>query len=422
MLVAIAIAFVVLLAIGMPIGIVLLSLSLIYVLLEPAILDVVFAQRVVSGTQSFPLLAVPLFILTGELMNISGITRRVMDFAALVTHRMSGGLAQTNILLSTLLAGMSGSANGDAAMQAKILVPEMTRRGYPVNFSTAITAASALIAPMIPPGIGLILFGFVTNTSIGKLFAGAVLPGLLLAAVMMVQTYFITARRKWDPPGREKPHTTLGKAFLGALPAILLPVLIIVGVRMGVFTPSEAAAVAVLYTAIFILLYREASWGQIWLALRSTLTTTAAILLVLAASAAFSWVLTFERVPQAIGEAMLAATSQPHLMLALIAGIIFVGGLFIEGTALILILGPMFLPVVTSLGVDPVHYGIVFVLMAHLGGITPPVGTVMFTACTITRVSIVDFAKAIWPYILSYLFVAAVLILFPFFSTWLAYV
>jgi tripartite ATP-independent transporter DctM subunit len=422
MLLAIAIAFVVLLAIGMPIGIVLLSLSLIYVLLEPAILDVVFAQRVVSGTQSFPLLAVPLFILTGELMNISGITRRVMDFAALVTHRMSGGLAQTNILLSTLLAGMSGSANGDAAMQAKILVPEMTKRGYPLNFSTAITAASALIAPMIPPGIGLILFGFVTNTSIGKLFAGAVLPGLLLAAVMMVQTYFITARHKWDPPDRKKPDITFGKALLGALPAILLPVFIIVGVRMGIFTPSEAAAVAVLYTAVFILFYREASWGQVWLALRSTITTTAAILLVLAASAAFSWVLTFERVPQAIGEAMLSATSQPQLMLALIAGIIFVGGLFIEGTALILILGPMFLPVVVGLGVDPVHYGVVFVLMAHLGGITPPVGTVMFTACTITRISIVDFTKAIWPYILSYLFVAAILIMFPFFSTWLAHV
>ncbi|HEY0919218.1 TRAP transporter large permease [Devosia sp.] len=422
MLPLVAIAFVVLLALGVPIGLILLALSLIYVLLEPAIMDVVFAQRLISGTQSFPLLAVPLFILTGELMNISGITRRVMDFAALVTHRMSGGLAQTNILLSTLLAGMSGSANGDAAMQAKVLVPEMSKRGYPLNFSTALTSASALIAPMIPPGIGLILFGFVTNTSIGRLFAGAIIPGLLLAAVMMAQTHLITRRHGWDPPNRDKPTISLGRAFLGAAPAILLPVLIIVGVRMGVFTPSEAAAVAVLYTATFILIYREADWRQIWLALRSTLATTSAILLVLAASAAFSWVLTFERVPQTIGEAMLTATDQPQMMLALIATIIFLGGLFIEGTALILILGPMFLPVVTSLGVDPVHYGIVFVLMAHLGGITPPVGTVMFTACAITRVSIIDFARAVWPYILSYLFVAAVLILFPFFSTWLAYI
>lgn len=421
MLAVIAVAFVLLLLLGVPIGLILLALSVLYVLLEPAVMDLAFAQRVITGTQSFPLLAVPLFILTGELMNISGITRRVMDFAALVTHRMSGGLAQTNILLSTLLAGMSGSANGDAAMQAKILVPEMSKRGYPVSYSTALTAASALIAPMIPPGIGLILFGFVTDTSIGRLFAGAIIPGLLLAGVMMVQTHFITRRHRWDPPNPEPRHTTLGRAFVGALPAIMLPVLIVIGIRMGIFTPSEAAAIAVLYTTVFIVAYREASWSQVWQALRSTLITTSAIILVLAASAAFSWVLTLERVPQAIGEAMLASSSNPHFMLALVALIIFVAGVFIEGTALILILGPMFLPVVTSLGVDPVHYGIVFVLMAHLGGITPPVGTVMFTACTITGVSIVNFARAVWPYILSYLLVAALLILFPFFSTWLAH-
>ena len=169
MLLFIGIAFVALLVLGLPIGMILLALSVLYVLFEPAIMDLAFAQRVITGTQSFPLLAVPLFILTGELMNISGITRRVMDFAALVTRRMSGGLAQANILLSTLLAGMSGSANGDAAMQSKILVPEMTRRGYPISYSAALTASSALIAPMIPPGIGLILFGFVTDTSIGRL-------------------------------------------------------------------------------------------------------------------------------------------------------------------------------------------------------------------------------------------------------------
>ncbi|WP_158625922.1 TRAP transporter large permease [Arsenicitalea aurantiaca] len=421
MLALIAVAFVVLLVVGVPIGLILISLSVIYVLLDPAIMDLAFAQRVIAGTQSFPLLAVPLFILTGELMNISGITRRVMTFAALVTQRMSGGLAQTNILLSTLLAGMSGSANGDAAMQAKILVPEMSKRGYPLAYSTALTATSALIAPMIPPGIGLILFGFVTDTSIGRLFAGAILPGLLLAAVLMIYTYFVTKKNRWDPPNHEPRETPLGKAFLGALPAIMLPILIIVGIRFGIFTPSEAAAVAVLYTGVFIAVYREASWKQIWTALRSTVVTTAAILLVLAASAAFSWILTFERVPQMVGGAMLASTENPLLMLALVGAIIFIAGLFIEGTALILILGPMFLPVVTSLGIDPVHYGVVFVLMAHLGGITPPVGTVMFTACTITRVSIIDFAKAVWPYIIAYLVVAALLIMIPQISTFLAY-
>lgn len=420
MLAAAALLFVVLLLVGVPISLILLSLSILYVFAEPAIMDLAFAQRVISGTQSFPLLAVPLFVLTGELLNISGITTRVMAFAKLATRRMVGGLAQTNILLSTLLAGMSGSANGDAAMEAKTLVPVMVRHGYPAPFSSVVTAASALIAPMIPPGIGLILFGFVTDTSIGKMFAGAVLPGLLLAGALMVHTHVKVKREGWDPAATEPTPERLLPSFLSALPAILLPVLIIVGIRAGVFTPTEAAAVAVLYTAAFILVYREATWGDAARALRSTVATTAAIMLVLAASAAFSWVLTFERVPQQVGEALLGLTQNPSGALALVAFLLLIAGMFVEGTALILILAPMFLGPVTALGVDPVHYGIVFVLMVHLGGITPPVGTVMFTVCSITKVSLVDFSRDVLPYIGTYLVVAAILILVPGFSTVLA--
>lgn len=406
----------------MPVGLILLSLSVSYVLIEPAVMDVVLAQRIVQGTQSFPLLAVPLFILVGELMNISGISRRVMDFASALTRRIWGGVAQTNILLSTLLAGMSGSANGDAAMQAKILVPEMTRRGYPLGFSSAITAMSSLIAPMIPPGIGLILFGFVTNTSIGSLFAGAILPGLFLALVMMAQTYFVTRRNKWDPPSPPKAgDPALWTSFIGALPAIMLPVIIIVSIRGGIVTPAEAAGIAVIYTVICMAAYREATWSQVWLALRSTIATTAAIILVLAASTAFSWVLTFERVPQTVAEGLLTLTDNPTLLLILIAGVLLIAGAFIEGTALILILGPIFLPVTNALGIDPVQYGVVFVLMAHLGGVTPPVGTIMFTTCTITKTPLTEFMRAVWPMILIYLIFALLLIIVPVLSTGLAH-
>src|SRR5690606_5129456 len=300
MLWVVLVLFLFLLPLGVPVGLILLMLSVAYVLMEPALMDVVLAQRIVQGTQSFPLLAVPLFILVGELMNISGISRRVMDFAAVLTRRMWGGLAHTNVLLSTLLAGMSGSSNGDAAMQAKILVPEMVKRGYPLPYSTALTAVTSLIAPMIPPGIGLILFGFVTNVSIGRLFAGAVIPGLLLAAMLLVQTHITTRRKKWEPPRESAHDVSLAKAFLAALPATFLPVLIIVGIRGGVFTPAEAAGIAVVYTAICVIVYREASWPMVWAALRSTVVFTSAILLILAASAAFSWVLTFERVPQTV--------------------------------------------------------------------------------------------------------------------------
>lgn len=410
------ILFVALLLLGIPVGLTLIALSAFYVIFNPAILDVVLAQRLVNGTQSFPLLAVPLFIFVGQLMNISGVSRRVMDFASIITARVWGGIAQTNVMLSALLAGMSGSANGDAAMQAKILVPEMTRRGYPLDFSVALTTVTALIAPMIPPGIGLILFGFVTNTSIGAMFAGAIVPGVMLAVLLSLQTYVMCRRNRWDPPKEDRsPQIGRLRIFVQALPAMILPIFIILGIRMGVFTPAEAAAVAVIYSMGCVIAYRETDWREIVGAIRSTVSATAAILLILAASAAFSWILTYERIPQQVAGAMLSWTDSPFLMLSLIALLVLVLGMFIEGTALILILAPIFLPVANALHIDPVHYGIVFVLMAHLGGITPPVGTIMFTTCAITGLQIAKFAKAIFPFIASYLLFALIIIAFPVF-------
>src|SRR5690606_24301640 len=244
----------------------------------------------------------------------------------------------------------------------------------------------------------------VTNTSIGALFAGAIVPGLLLAVMMMIQTYFITRGNRWDPPRPPQPEDPpLWRSILGALPAILLPILIIVGIRGGIFTPAEAAGVAVVYTVLCVIAFREAEARQVWRALRSTVSTTAAIMLVLAASSAFSWVLTFERVPQGIAEGMLSLTENPIILLSVIGLVVLVAGAFIEGTALILILGPIFLPVTNALGIDPVHYGVVLVLMGHLGGVTPPVGTIMFTTCTITKTPLTAFMKAVWPMILAYL-------------------
>ena len=419
-------AFVVLLALGFPVALVLLALSLMWMVAEPAIMDAALAQRIVAGTQSFPLLAVPLFILAGELMNASGITPRVLSFASRLTRRMTGGLAKTNVLLSTLLAGMSGSANGDAAMQSKILVPEMIRRGYPAPFSAALTASSALIAPLIPPGIALILFGFATDTSIGALFAGAVLPGLLLSGVLLALVHGMARRGGWEPalaraaaPPDAQADDGLLAASLRAAPAIGMPLVIIVGIRGGVFTPSEAGGVAVAYTGFFMAVYREASWLDLWRALRATVATTSAIILVLAASATFTWVMTFERVPQAVGATLLAATDDPVAMLALVAAILLVAGMLVEGTALILILGPMFMPVARQIGIDPVQFGVLFVFMIHMGGITPPVGTVMFTTCAITRVRILAFSRAVLPFLAAFAVVAAALILVPGLSTWL---
>jgi tripartite ATP-independent transporter DctM subunit len=238
----------------------------------------------------------------------------------------------------------------------------------------------------------------------------------MLAGMLMIQVYFTARHKKWEPPKTEPADTPLGKAFIGALPAILLPVIIIVGIRAGIFTPAEAAAVAVVYTAACVVGYREADWKMVFNALRATIIATSAILLILAASAAFSWILTFERVPQTIAEAMLTWTDSPQLMLLLVGGLLLIAGAFIDGTALILILGPIFLPVVTGLGVDPIQYGVVFVLMAHLGGVTPPIGTIMFATCTITRTPLSEFMRAILPFIASYLAFTILIIFVPWFS------
>lgn len=413
--------FFALLAIRVPIAFVIFAVSIGIVLRNPAIIEAVHVQRVIEGTQPFPLLAIPLFILVGSLANISGISRRVLDFAAVLTRSARGGLAQTNVVMSAAMSGMSGSGIGDAAMQSKMLVPEMVRRGYPLGFASALTAASALIAPMIPPGLGLILFGFVTDISIGRLFLGGIVPGLLMTAVLMIYVRFAAHRKGFEPAAARAPAGTIARATMRAAPVLFLPVIIIGGIRGGVFTPSESAGVAVAYAALLCLVYRECSLRDFFEALRSASVTTAMIMLVVAASAGLGWILTFEQVPQNVGRAMLMLTDEPIVMLAIIGALLFVCGIFMDGTPLILIFGPMFLPVVNALEIDPIQYGVYFVLIVHLGGITPPVGGLMFAVCAVTGVSVASFARAVVPFVLCILSVAAMLAVFPPLTTWLAY-
>ncbi|WP_395517735.1 TRAP transporter large permease [Pseudorhizobium flavum] len=414
-------SFFALVTVGLPVAFVLLVISIMFVLNDPAMLPIIHVQRIISGTQSFPLLAIPLFILVGELANLSGVSRQVMGFASLATRPLYGGLAQANIVISTLMSGMSGSALGDTAMNAKILVPSMRRNGYPDGFSAAVTAASSLIAPMIPPGIGMILFGFVCDISVGRLFAGGVIPGAIMAVALMAVTSYVSRVRGYEPPQKRAPTADLLRAAVGIIPALVMPVIIVAGIRGGVFTPSESAAVAVVYVAFLCVIYRQAKFADYVKALRSTATTTSVIMLVLAASAGLGWILTFEQIPQKVGAGLLGVTQDPLLLLLIIGGLLLVCGMFIEGTPLILIFGPMFLPAVVTAGIDPVHYGVFFVFVVHLGGITPPVGTIMFTACAVIGVPISTFAKAVLPYIGVLLGIAVAIAAFPPLSTWLAY-
>jgi len=410
-----------LMATGMPIAFVIIGCAILFVLLDPSIIDLGYVQTLIVATQPFPLITIPLFILAGELMNISGITRRLMDFASALTGHMIGGLAQINIVLSLLKGGMCGSANADAAMDAKMLVPEMARRGYSVAFGSVITATSGLISGLIPPSLSLLLYGFVTNTSVGALFMAGVIPGLLLTALQMGTTYGVARQRGYGRDVAAASWSTVGRTFLASIPALLMPAIITLGIRFGVFTPSEAGAAAVVYALIFCAVYREMEWPALIAALKSTVIATTVIMIILAGSAALSWSLTYERIPQKVAEWLTGLTTDPQLLMLLISAFLFVAGMFIEGTAMILILAPMFLPAIKAAGIDPVHFGVVFVYMALIGGVTPPVGTVMFTTCSITRTPIPEFFReSIW-FLVAMLAGAVLIIFVPQTATFLAY-
>ena len=356
-------------------------------------------------------------------MNSSGITERMMNLAYVLTSRMIGGLAQVNIMVSTLLSGMSGSANADVAMMSKIIYPDMVKQKYSPGFSAAITAASSLISPLIPPGIALIIFAFVTNISTGRLFMGAIIPGFLLAVGLMITTYFISKKRNYGKLSEEEVREagSLRENFIKAIPALIMPLIIILGIRFGVFTPSEAGAFVVFYSLFLgFFVYKELTIKKLLEGIKDTVYLTSAILLIVAASSAFSWILTIEKIPHQFADLLLNITESPYLMLIVIFVFLIIVGLFIEGTASVIILAPMFMPIVNQLGIDPFHFGVVMVMAVNLGGITPPVGTVMFTTCAVTKVPISEFTKEVIPFLITYVAVVLLIIFLPFTVTLLS--
>lgn len=407
-------------AAGVPVAFAIASAGLIFFLVSGAMPSEVFIQRMVSVTHSFPLLAVPLFIMTGVVMNFAGITRRMMSFAESLTGHWSGGLAQVNVMLSTLMGGVAGSANADAAMQSKVLVPEMTRRGYDPAFSSAVTAASSVISVIIPPGIGLIIYGFMGDVSIGRLFLAGIVPGIFLCVVMMLTVGLIARQRQLKPAFEQRASwTDRALALRRAAWALCVPIGIVVGIRFGFFTPTEAGAMAVLFATGVGLLYRELRWSHIQPILSQTIQATAIVLLIICAANAFGFYMTWEQIPKQVAEAMLALTQDPIMLLLLINLLLIGVGMFVEGTAALILLTPILVPVVTHVGIDPVHFGIVMVLNLTIAGVTPPLGTLMFTTCSITGVSIADFVKASLPFYLA-LFGALLLLTFiPSISLWL---
>ncbi|HRX25507.1 MAG TPA: TRAP transporter large permease [Aminivibrio sp.] len=396
----------VLLFINAPVFAAILGSSIFYFVANDSLSWMMVVQRTISGLESIPLLAVPFFVMAGVFMNYTGITSRMIRFAEVLTGHMPGGLAQTNVVLSTLMGGLSGSSLADAAMQSKILVPEMEKRGYGKAFSSAVTGASALITPIIPPGIALIIYGFVGNVSIGRLFLAGVVPGVMTCLFMMVVVHFISKRRGYLPIYEKRAGIReVFRAFREASWALFLPVVIVGGIRFGVFTPTEAGSIAILYALVLgTIVYREMTLKDLKTGLIETVTTTASIMLIIAAASSFAWILTWERVPQITANWVLTMVSSPGVFLLLINVFLLIVGMFIEGNAAMLVLIPIFMPMVQALGINDVHFGMVFIFNMAVGSLTPPMGTVMFTTCSITGAKIGDYIRESVPFYLVLLF------------------
>ena len=388
-----------LLFLKVPVYIAVLGSSMVYFLLNPDINSIVFAQQAIVGTEKISLLAIPFFVCAGIFMNYTGVTKRIMNFCEVVTGRLPGGLAQVNVLLSTVMGGLSGSNIADAAMESKMLVPEMTKKGFSLEFSSVVTAASSMITPLIPPGIAMILYGCIANVSIGKLFISGIGVGGLLCVTMMILVGIISKKRGYGNLSTEKMSwPRFWKVFRPAVLPLLLPVIIIGGIRIGVFTATEAGAVAIIYAVILGIIYREMKLTDLCRGLKETVCTTASIMLIVSAASVFSWILTKERIPQMLTEWMLATIHSRIVFLIVVNIFLLIVGMFIEGNASMIILVPLLAPIAASYGINEIQFAMIYIFNNAIGALSPPMGTLMFVTCSITKCKTADFIKEAVPF------------------------
>lgn len=403
---------------GMPIAFATGVSSLVFLLYQGIPLNVV-SQNLISGIDSFTIFSIPFFYLAGELMNFSGVTERIIDMAKALVGHLRGGLAQVNILASVFFAGISGSATADTAALGSILIPAMKKEGYDAEFSAAITAASSLIGPIIPPSIGLVLYGVLAQQPVGKLLAAGIFPGFVIAFSQMIFTHYYAIKKNYPL----SPRSTLqiaGRAIFRGTPALMMPIIIVVGILSGVFTPTEAAAVAVLY-GFFMgsVVYRKVSMRKTWDLLASVALNSTKVLLIIAFASMFSWVVTRAQVPTTVLNALLRLSDNRYVLLALITLFIFVMGLFMIPSAVQVVVTPILVPVILKLGIDPIHFGVLLVFTTGIGSITPPVGVCLSLAAEIADTSYKDLVKAMIPLYIPMIVATLIIAYVPWLSTFI---
>ena len=411
----VSIVFLILLVFNVPLAFTIGISSILFFIGNPNLPLTVPVTNMVSSTQSFPLLAVPFFVMAGNLMNECGITKRLMHFSSVMAGHLKGGLAHVSIVLSTCMGGISGAACADAAMEARILGPTMLKKGYAKGYSAAVIGLSSLIVATIPPGIGLILYGFVGEVSIGRLFIAGIIPGLLMATLMMVTASVIAKKRQYQPEREKRASIKEGfGATIENIWALLFPFILVFGIRFGIFTPSEAGAFAVVYAFIIgMFVYRELTWKKLMSVLRQTAEDNGMIMLIIICSSIFGYVIIYNKAPQSIALFLTGITTNPILLIFIILVFLIIAGMFMEPTVNTLLLTPIFLPIVKSVGVDPVHFGILMMTTITLGSMTPPVGVVLYTVCSILDCPTDEYVKESIPFIISVIILVAILTVFP---------
>ncbi len=398
--------------VGVPIGVAMILVSVGYFHLVGAGLS--FAVRLMTdGLNSFPLLAVPLFILTASLLNSSGISRRIFHFANTLVGHVRGGLGHVNVLASLFFSGMSGSAMADAGGLGKMEIEAMRKAGYDDDFSGAVTSASSMIGPLVPPSIPMVLYGVIANTSIGDMFLGGVVPGFLTAAALMVMVSIYATRRGY-PVSRRATLREIAVALRDSIGALLTPVVIIGGIFSGFFSPTEAAAITVLYAILLnLIVYHELSWRKFMEDLYDTAATSASIGTIIAGVGLFGYILAREQAPQQIAQFFLGLTSDPTAFLFIVSILMFVLGAFVESLAILLILVPMLVPVAIGFGIDSVHFGVIVVLNLMISILTPPMGISLFIVAKVGNIPVQKLARAIIPWLVPPLVILVLIILFP---------
>ena len=418
MLTLLLFVFVGLLLLGLPIGFAMLGSSMLVIGLEGIPVSVV-AQRVATSVQSFPLLAVPLFTLAGSLMNESGISERLFNFTRAFVGHIRGGLAQTAIVGNVFLSGISGSSVADCAATSRVFVPQLTQAGYGQGFAAAVCAAAATLGPIIPPSILMVIYAWQANVSLGDLFIAGLIPGLIMALAMML-VIGITAHQRGFPKDAGFSGQRLWHAFKEALWALAMPILILLGFRMGVFTATEIAAVACAYSLVVgLFVYRTLTWKGLPEILLTTGRETAAILVIAAGAAPFGWILGVEQAPQHVAELLTSISREPWVILLILNIALLIAGMFMETLAIMIILVPILIPLLTDLQINLLHFGIVLLVNLVIGQITPPVGVLMFVASSVSKTHLGLIVKEIGPFVFALIAALALLTYVPGLSTWL---